>query len=85
MVELRLDPRVRGRVDASDVLQEASLEAFQRLEEYLRNPKRLVRIDGAELEGYTPKVISFLKSWYQREKENLVWDPERKHFRLRKS
>ncbi len=53
-------------------------------EEYLRNPKRLVRIDGAELEGYTPKVISFLKSWYQREKGNLVWDPERKHFRLRK-
>jgi len=46
---------------------------------------RLVRIDGAELKGYTPRVISFLKSWYQREKGNLVWDPERKHFRLRKS
>ncbi len=46
---------------------------------------RLVRIDGAEFEGYAPKVISFLKSWYEREKENLVWDPERKHFRLRKS
>ena len=39
MVQLRLDPRVRGRVDASDVLQEASLEAFQRMEEYLRDPK----------------------------------------------
>ncbi len=46
---------------------------------------RLVRIDGAKLEDCTPKVISFLKSWYQREKGNLVWDPERKHFRLRKS
>ena len=46
---------------------------------------RLVRIDGAEFEGYAPKVISFLKSWYEREKGNLVWDPERKHFRLRKS
>jgi hypothetical protein len=45
----------------------------------------VVRIDGRELEGCTPKVISFLKSWYQREKENLVWDPERKQFRLRKS
>jgi len=46
---------------------------------------RLVRIDGRELKGYTPKAISFLKSWYKREKDNLVWDPERKHFRLRKS
>lgn len=45
----------------------------------------VVRIDGAELEGYTPKLISFLKSWYEREKDNLVWDAERKHFRLRKS
>jgi HEAT repeat protein len=44
-----------------------------------------VRIDGRELEGYTPKLIAFLKSWYQREKENLVWDPKCKHFRLRKS
>jgi len=39
MVQLRLDPRVRGRVDASDVIQEASLEAFQRLDEYIKNPK----------------------------------------------
>ncbi len=46
---------------------------------------RLVRIEGAEFEVYAPKVISFLKSWYEREKGNLVWDPERKHFRLRKS
>ena len=39
MVDMRLDPRVRGRVDASDVIQEASLEAFQRLDEYVANPK----------------------------------------------
>jgi RNA polymerase sigma-70 factor (ECF subfamily) len=39
MVELRLDPRVRGRIGASDVLQEASLEAFERMEKYLRDPK----------------------------------------------
>ena len=39
MVELRLDPRVRGRIDASDVLQEAALEAFERLENYLGDPK----------------------------------------------
>ncbi|MHC4408311.1 MAG: sigma-70 family RNA polymerase sigma factor [Planctomycetota bacterium] len=39
MVQLRLDPRVRSRVAASDVIQEASLEAFRRLDEYLSNPK----------------------------------------------
>src|SRR5262245_52782011 len=36
IVELRLDPRVRTRVDPSDVVQEAHLEAFRRLGAYLR-------------------------------------------------
>jgi RNA polymerase sigma-70 factor (ECF subfamily) len=39
MVKLRLDPRLQGRVDPSDVLQEAYLEATQRLAEYVREPK----------------------------------------------
>jgi RNA polymerase sigma-70 factor (ECF subfamily) len=39
MVKLRLDPRVQGRVDPSDVVQEAYLESCQRLAEYLRDPK----------------------------------------------
>jgi RNA polymerase sigma-70 factor (ECF subfamily) len=34
-VELRLDPRLRARVDASDLVQEAQLEAFRRLDDYL--------------------------------------------------
>jgi RNA polymerase sigma-70 factor (ECF subfamily) len=34
MVRLRLDRRLSGRVDASDVLQEAYLEAHKRLPEY---------------------------------------------------
>ena len=34
-VELRLDPRVRGRVDASDIVQETQLEAFRRLPDFL--------------------------------------------------
>jgi len=38
MVALRLDRRLQGRVDASDVIQEASLEAVRRLPEYLENP-----------------------------------------------
>lgn len=35
-VETRLDARVRGRADASDVVQEAQLEAFRRLPDFLR-------------------------------------------------
>jgi RNA polymerase sigma-70 factor (ECF subfamily) len=38
LVELRLDPRLRTRVDPSDVVQEAQLEAARRLPEYLRDP-----------------------------------------------
>jgi RNA polymerase sigma-70 factor (ECF subfamily) len=38
MVALRLDPRLQGRIDASDVIQEAYLEASARLEDYLRDP-----------------------------------------------
>jgi RNA polymerase sigma-70 factor (ECF subfamily) len=32
-VELRLDRRLRARVDASDIVQEAQMEAFRRLDE----------------------------------------------------
>jgi RNA polymerase sigma-70 factor, ECF subfamily len=38
MIELRLDRRLRGRVDASDVIQEAYLEAARRRDEYLAQP-----------------------------------------------
>jgi RNA polymerase sigma-70 factor (ECF subfamily) len=39
MVAVRLDPRLQGRVDPSDVLQEAYLEALRRLNDYLRGPE----------------------------------------------
>jgi RNA polymerase sigma-70 factor (ECF subfamily) len=38
MVALRLDQRLRKRIDPSDVIQEAYLEASARLEQYLRSP-----------------------------------------------
>jgi RNA polymerase sigma-70 factor (ECF subfamily) len=38
MVELRLDHRLQARVDPSDVIQDAYLEAAGRLPEYLRDP-----------------------------------------------
>ncbi len=39
LIELRLDPRVRGRVDASDVIQETQVTAVRRIEEYLDDPE----------------------------------------------
>jgi RNA polymerase sigma-70 factor (ECF subfamily) len=38
MVAFRLDPRLRGRVDASDVIQEVHLEASRHLPDYLKEP-----------------------------------------------
>jgi RNA polymerase sigma-70 factor (ECF subfamily) len=38
MVALRLDQRLQGRLDASDVIQEAFLEASARLPEYVQQP-----------------------------------------------
>ena len=38
LVVLRLDPRLRARVDPSDVVQEAQLEAARRLADYLEKP-----------------------------------------------
>ena len=38
MVELRMDARIQGRLDASDVLQDGFLDAAARLDCYLRRP-----------------------------------------------
>ena len=38
MIRLRLDRRLSGRVDSSDVLQEAYLDVRKRLDEYARDP-----------------------------------------------
>jgi RNA polymerase sigma-70 factor (ECF subfamily) len=38
MLALRMDPRLQGRIDASDIVQETYLEASARLAEYLDNP-----------------------------------------------
>jgi RNA polymerase sigma-70 factor (ECF subfamily) len=39
MVELRLDRRLQGRIDPSDVIQESYLDVARRLDEYLADPK----------------------------------------------
>ena len=38
MVEMRLDPRLAKRVDASDVLQDGFVDVSNRLDEFLENP-----------------------------------------------
>jgi len=39
MVQMRLDWRLHGRIDASDVIQEAYLEAARRLDSYFQEPE----------------------------------------------
>jgi RNA polymerase sigma-70 factor (ECF subfamily) len=39
MVELRMDPRLHGRIDASDVLQDGFLDLAKRVESYLSDPR----------------------------------------------
>jgi len=39
MVELRLDWMLRGRIDASDVLQDSYLDLVNRVDAYLRDPR----------------------------------------------
>ncbi len=38
MIGMRLSPRMRGRIDSSDVIQETFLEASARLDEYVEKP-----------------------------------------------
>jgi RNA polymerase sigma-70 factor (ECF subfamily) len=40
MVRLRLNRHLQGRIDESDIVQEASLEAARRLDEYLADPEQ---------------------------------------------
>jgi RNA polymerase sigma-70 factor (ECF subfamily) len=53
MVALRLDVRLRGRVDPSDVLQEAFLQAAQALPKYLERPEQPVFLWLRWLTGMT--------------------------------
>lgn len=39
MIDLRLDPRLNGRVSPSDVLQETYLDALQRAQHYFKHPE----------------------------------------------
>jgi RNA polymerase sigma-70 factor (ECF subfamily) len=44
LVEARLDPKIQARVDPSDVVQEAQMEANRRLNDYLKAPSLPFRL-----------------------------------------
>jgi RNA polymerase sigma-70 factor, ECF subfamily len=44
LVQLRLDPKLRPRLDPSDVVQEAQMEALRRLDAYLQQPPMAFRL-----------------------------------------
>src|SRR5262245_30575116 len=50
-VDLRLDPRLRRRVDPSDVVQEAQLEASRRFDTYVQQPAMPFRLWLRQLAG----------------------------------
>ena len=52
MVRCRLDPRLYGRVDDSDVIQEAYLEAARRLDDYFQQPRAPFFLWLRSLVGY---------------------------------
>jgi RNA polymerase sigma-70 factor, ECF subfamily len=44
VIDLRLDDRVRARLDPSDIVQETQMEAFRRLPDYLEHPPMPFRL-----------------------------------------
>jgi len=44
MIQLRMDPRICGRVDPSDVVQEAQIEALRRMPEFLQQASQPFRV-----------------------------------------
>lgn len=52
MIRLRLNRRLQGRIDPSDVLQEAYLEIANKLDEYLRNPQAPFFLWLRQITGY---------------------------------
>jgi RNA polymerase sigma-70 factor, ECF subfamily len=57
MVALRLDQRLRGRIDPSDVLQEAFLQAAQALPKYLERPEQPMFLWLRWLTGMTLQLV----------------------------
>ena len=57
MVALRLDHRLRGRIDPSDVLQEAFLQAALALPKYLERPEQPVFLWLRWLTGMTLQLV----------------------------
>jgi hypothetical protein len=58
MIDLRLDPALAARVDASDIVQDVLLEAHRRLNEYLRDPVMPFRLWLRHIAKSTPTAAT---------------------------
>jgi len=77
-IELRLEPRLRQRVDPSDVVQEAQLEAVRRLAAYLEQPAMPFRLWLRQIAlDHVLKVRRFHRGTARRSLDREVPLPER--------
>ena len=87
MVALRADPRLSSRIDPSDIVQEAIMDAEKRLTEYLRNRPLPVypwlrQITWQRLVDLHHHHLSRQKRSVLRERDDLLNLPDKSAYRL---
>lgn len=82
VVALRLDPRIKSRIDPSDVVQEAQMEAFRRFDDYLVRRPMPFRL---WLRKTTCERLLVLQRYHRANRRNVERDvgiPDRSAFAL---
>ena len=87
MVQVRMDPRLRGRLDASDVVQEAYAEAVRRLPDYRQSPdmpfylwlrfltgQKLLQMHRRHVDAKPRRLAQFLQELQTLRMEGIVRD-----------
>lgn len=82
VIAMRLDPRLQARIDPSDVVQEAQMEAFRRFEDYLERRPMPFRL---WLRKTTCERLLMLQRFHRAHRRDVVRDvgmPDRSAFAL---